>query len=112
MGTEACRTCGGDRVKTIIRRPVIKRCPFKDEIDAGELVITIPGEAPELHALAEQVDALAAEPVSHEEFTTRVSALLAPGAEVMTTWHTGPWSVEVREEVPARGDQVVREPDD
>jgi hypothetical protein len=83
-------------VITIIRRPVIKRCPFKDETDAGELVITFDGAAPELHDLAAQVDKLAAEPVSHEDFTSAVAALV-PGAHVATTWSTGPWSVEVTE---------------
>lgn len=81
---------------TTIRRPVIKRCPFVGETDAGELVITFPGEAPELHNLAGQVDALCAEPISHEEFTASVAAMV-PDAHVVTTWSTGPWSVEVRQ---------------
>ena len=81
---------------TTIRRPVIKRCPFKDETDAGELVITFPGDAPELHNLAVQVDELAAKPVTHEDFTAAVAEMV-PEARVVTTWHTGPWSVEVSE---------------
>jgi hypothetical protein len=92
----------------ILRRPVIKQCPFKDELDAGELIITIPYAAPELHQFAAQIDAVTARPVSHEDFTTAVARLL-PDAQIVTTWHTGPWSVEVREG--ALGDQVVREPD-
>ncbi len=80
---------------TVIRRPVIKTCPYKDETDAGELVIAFPGPAPELHDLAAQVDALCAKPVSHEDFTASAAALV-PGAQVTTTWNTGPWSVEVR----------------
>ena len=80
---------------TTIRRPVIKQCPFKDETDAGELVITFAGDAPELHGLAAKVDALNAEPVSHEDFTAAVAALV-PDARVVTTWNTGPWSVEVQ----------------
>jgi hypothetical protein len=94
---------------TILRRPVVKQCPFKDETDAGELVITVPGNAPELHALAAAVDAAASGRVSHEDFTRRVAALLPPGSEAVTTWRTGPWSVEVREV--SSSDQVVREPD-
>lgn len=81
---------------TTLRRPVIKRCPFRDETDTGELVIVIDGEAPELHAFGAQVDKLAGEPVTHEQFTAAVADLL-PGAKVTTTWHTGPWSVEVCE---------------
>ena len=82
---------------TTLRRQVIKQCPYKDETDAGELVITIPGEAPELHDLAARVDAAAAGRVSHEEFTRKVTALCPPGSQVTTTWHTGPWRAEVRE---------------
>lgn len=80
-----------------LRRPVIKRCPFKDETDAGELVIVLPGDAPELHHLGEQIEALCAEPVTHEDFTRGVADMLGEGAQVTTTWHTGPWSVEVSE---------------
>lgn len=81
----------------ILRKPVVKQCPFKDETDTGELVITVPGDAPELHALAEAVDRAGAGAVTHEEFTRRVAALLPAGSQVVTTWRTGPWSVEVRE---------------
>jgi hypothetical protein len=84
-------------VITTIRRPVIKRCPFKDETDAGELVITFAGEAPELHALAAEIDALCAGPVSHEAFTKAVYALIPAASLVVTTWNTGPWSVEITE---------------
>lgn len=82
-------------MNTTIRRPVIKRCPFKDETDAGELVITFAGAAPELHDLGKLVDSLAAQEISHENFTSQLSAMLPPGASVVTTWHTGPWDVEV-----------------
>jgi len=88
-------------MRTTIRRPVIKLCPFKDETDAGELIIMFPGEAPELHALAAKVDALAAGPVSHEDFTSAVAALLPAGSQVATTWNTGPWSVRVEEDATA-----------
>ena len=81
---------------TTIRRPVIKRCPFKDETDAGELVITFDGEAPELHALAAAIDQLCQEPVTHEAFTAAVAELV-PDAKVTTTWSTGPWAAEVTE---------------
>jgi hypothetical protein len=86
---------------TTLRRPVIKRCPYKDETDAGELVIVISGElgeeVPELHALAQLIDTAAAEPVSHENFTQLVCEMLPPGSVVTTRWHTGPWDVECRE---------------
>jgi hypothetical protein len=78
-----------------LRRPVIKRCPFKDEADAGELMIVLPGDAPELHELGDEVDALCLKAVTHEDFTRAVAGILPEGARVTTTWHTGPWSVEV-----------------
>ncbi len=87
-----------------VRRPVIKRCPFKDETDAGELIITFQEDAPELHNLSEQIDKLCAEPVTHEDFTRGVLDMLGGEAAVVTRWHTGPWDVEVRE-----GD-LLREP--
>lgn len=83
-------------VTVTVRRPVVKRCPHRDEIDAGELEITFTGDAPELHSLAAHVDAAAGEPVTHEEFTRQIAALV-PGAHVTTRWSTGPWSVEVGE---------------
>lgn len=88
---------------TTLRRHITKRCPYKDEADAGELIIVIPGEAPELHELGDAVDLFAAKPIGHEDFTRLVTALLPAGSQVTTTWQTGPWSVEVR-------DAVLREP--
>ena len=89
----------------ILRRTVIKRCPFRDETDTGELVVTLPGDAPELHNLAEQVDQLCAEPVTHEDFTRGVADLLGGEAAITTRWRTGPWDVEVI------CGAVLREPD-
>lgn len=80
-----------------ITMPVIKLCPCKDEIDAGELAITRPDDSPELHNLAWDVYKLCAEPVTHEDFTRRVLALVPRPALVVTRWQTGPWSVECRE---------------
>jgi hypothetical protein len=82
-------------ITTTLRRQVIKQCPYKDETDVGELVIVIPDEAPELHNLAAAVDAITADPISHEAFTAEVADMLPPGSTVTTTWQTGPWSVEV-----------------
>lgn len=80
-----------------IRMPVIKLCPCVDEIDAGELMITLPGDAPELHDLAWKVHGLCAAPVTHEDFTRSVLDLLGGKGLVVTRWHTGPWEVECRE---------------
>lgn len=88
-----------------IRRHVQKPCPFKDETDAGELAITIYGDAPELHELGRNVDLLCSDPISHEDFTRAILLLLPEGAAVTTHWHTGPWTVEVSE-----GGAVLRDP--
>ena len=78
---------------TTIRRPVTKHCPFVPETDIGELIITIPGDAPELHELGERISQLMGVADTHEAFTRRVAELV-PGAQVVTRWHTGPWDVE------------------
>lgn len=86
---------------TTIRRSVAKQCPFKDETDAGELTITFTGDAPELHALDKEVNALTATPISHEDFTWQIATAAERAGMVMkvtTTWHTGAWSVEVTAE--------------
>ena len=92
---------------TIISRAVVKQCPYKDETDTGELVITMDGPAPELHDLALQVDRLIAVPVSHEDFTVAVAGLLPPGARVVTRWRTGPWRVEVRDASHLLRDNII-----
>jgi hypothetical protein len=79
---------------TTLTRQVVKRCPYKDETDVGEIAIVIGDEAPELHGLAADIDKLTVAPVSHEDFTWQVSRLL-PGAHVTTRWRTGPWAVTV-----------------
>jgi hypothetical protein len=80
---------------TTSRRPVIKQCPYKPETDFGELVITTAGPPSRLQALAEAIAAITARPVSHEDFTAAVAALLPAGARAASTWHTAGWEVEV-----------------
>jgi hypothetical protein len=80
---------------TIVRRSISKTCPYKNELDEGELEITFYGdEAPELHDLAARIDELCVTPISHERFTAAVISLV-PEAEVSTSWKTGPWLVTV-----------------
>lgn len=78
-----------------ITREVVKRCPHKDEVDRGGLAIRFDGDAPELHALARCVERLSAEPISHEDYTRGVVALLPPGSHVATVWQTAGWTVTV-----------------
>lgn len=85
-------------ITTTISRPVIKRCPHRDETDAGTLTITFQGEAPELHDLAKQIDDLSNRAVTHEAFTRSVAVLLTLAGHVVsvvTEWSTGSWMVEV-----------------
>lgn len=79
-----------------LKLPVVKRCPFTDERDSGMLTLVIPGKAPELHDLEVRVKTLTGTPVSHEDFTEKVAALMPPGTDVVTRWKTGSWEVEVR----------------
>ena len=80
-----------------VSRLMAKRCPYVDEIDLGTLTITAPADAPELHELEAQTDKIAAAPISHEEFTRQVAALLPPGSAATWITKTGKWDVEVRE---------------
>ena len=82
-------------VTVTLRRTVIKQCPYRVETDTGELVIVLDGDAPELHDLAIKADALCAEPITHEQFTERLAAILPAGARITTNWTTGPWDVQV-----------------
>lgn len=91
---------------TTLRTPVVKRCPFREEIDTGQLVITFPGEAPELHALGGQIAALEGREITHEAFTAAVAAVLPHGAVAVTTWNTGRFEVEVKED----GSALHRDP--
>jgi hypothetical protein len=77
--------------------PVIKHCPFVEEIDAGELEIIQREDAPELHNLAARVMDLCGEAMTHEDFTRGVLDLLGGEGLVVTRWHTGPWEVVCHE---------------
>ena len=80
-----------------VRWQLAKHCPYVDEIDVGTLTITCPRDAPELHALATDIRKISAEPVSHEEFTRQVEALLPSGSTVTWETQTGPFGVVVTE---------------
>lgn len=76
---------------------VRKRCPYKDEVDAGTLtlVLNVPeGDGPELHDLAAYLGSFSDHALSHEEFTRNI-CLDLPVIEAKTTWRTAGLSVEV-----------------
>ena len=82
-------------------RMVAHRCPHaNDDVDIGELEIELPDDAPELHALARQIDTFADVDITHEEYTRQIAKLLPTGARVHTTWRTGGWLVDCYEEAP------------
>lgn len=78
-------------------------CPFKDEIDNGEVTITWrpDGETFELHALAAYLRGYEQSPVSHEAITDRIQLDLSTtpgvtGVRVETTWLTAGFRVQVQ----------------
>lgn len=81
------------KMTTTITRQVVKRCPYKDEYDVGELVIRFDGPAPEIHDLVARIGKLTAYPITHEEFTSQVAALVL-GAHVVTRWQTAGCDVQ------------------
>jgi len=82
-------------VSVTLRRSVIKLCPFVNEVDRGELTLTVPDTAPELHALAESVCGFSDVRISHEDYTRQLHRMLPVGSTVVTRWKTADWDVEV-----------------
>lgn len=82
-----------------ITAPVVKRCPYADEIDHGTvtLVFTVPNgeDGPELHDCAKRLAGFAGSKISHEDFT-RALACLPDVIEVVTHWKTAGLDVECR----------------
>lgn len=75
---------------------VTKRCPYRDERDVGtvtlDLAVPVANDCMELYALAGAVEKVGEEPLSHEEYTRRLSKF-AGVVSVTTRWRTGPWEV-------------------
>lgn len=85
----------GRRLTVTFTRPVTKRCPYVEEVDIGTLSLTFHDqEAPEMYGMAAAIDALGAEPITHEAWTAAASALF-PTAEVASEWLTDVWTVTV-----------------
>lgn len=73
---------------------VVKRCPFKDEIDFGNVILTFKETAPELHYVADLIATYRDRQLSHEDFTNEMLAVLNPET-VVSTWTTAGFSVTV-----------------
>lgn len=67
--------------------PMVKQCPYVDEIDVGTVTFTWAGDAPDLHNVAANVQSWAAQKATHEEATRALADTW--GAQVETAWRTG-----------------------
>lgn len=74
--------------------PMVKRCPYHDELDVGTVAFTWDREAPDLHDVASSVVAFAEQEVTHEAATQHLAD--AWECEVRTTWTTAGMAVEVK----------------
>lgn len=86
-------------MRVTVRRAVTHRCPFVDEIDVGTIEASWSGDAVELHGFAHWLDAMAADKMSHEDYTYGVAEYLKTqggiGVAVATRWRTAGLDVEV-----------------
>lgn len=74
-------------IRTVVTGTVFKQCPFKDELDTGEVELTFEGDAPELHALAKLLASYRQVKMSHEDFTREMLAKTTAVA-AQSTWTT------------------------
>lgn len=80
-------------MRTVVTAPITHLCPHVDEVDVGTVTLTFDGPAPELHALARDLDSFHTKAITHEDLTERLAALY-PTATVVTTWATAGLTVE------------------
>lgn len=81
-----------------VTSPVIKRCPYVDEVDEGTVTLTFAvdvGDGPELHGLSRYLNGFANQSLSHEAFTRAVYHRTA-AVEVESTWTTAGMTVTAR----------------
>jgi NADPH-dependent 7-cyano-7-deazaguanine reductase QueF len=83
-----------------VEATVTKRCPFKDETDAGTVTVVwnSEGKTLELHSLREYLDGFGDVALSHEEFTDAVGAHLSSligDVQVWSEWETAGMKVRV-----------------
>lgn len=77
-------------MKVTVTADAAKFCPYMDEEDTGTLEMTFDvtaGDAPELHRLAQQLEAWSSQARSHEEFTRWV-AQSTGAVRVVSRWRT------------------------
>lgn len=74
-------------IRTTVTGAVFKQCPFKNELDSGEVELTFDGDAPELHGLAELLASYRQVKMSHEDFTREMLVKTA-AVSARSTWTT------------------------
>lgn len=80
-----------------VSAPVAKRCPYRDEVDRGVVILTFhvaDHDAPELHSLAANLRLWRDTAISHEAFTREVLTRTG-AASVSTNWSTADMEVTV-----------------
>lgn len=75
----------------VVRGPVKKLCPYRNEVDEGTVTVTFSvshrDDCRELHSLAGYLGSFEGASLSHEDFTRQVHADLA-ALSVESTWQT------------------------
>lgn len=90
-------------VRVTVQADAQHRCPFKDELDRGTVVVewtTAHGETLELHKLAALIARHVDVEISHEQWTAELMNAIREGAQVadlrvVSSWVTGGLLVEV-----------------
>lgn len=93
MSIEAVPSAPGVRVT--VNAPIRHLCPFKDEIDDGQLTLSwrTDHSTVELHSLRNFLGAFADAPISHEEVVSEIWGAMSRvggirSVSVHTTWRT------------------------
>ena len=86
-------------MRVTVERPLVHKCPHRDELDVGTVRASWDGDQVELHALAADLDEWAGVTVTHECVTELIADRLAEGGvenvEVVTQWTTAGMTVTV-----------------
>jgi NADPH-dependent 7-cyano-7-deazaguanine reductase QueF len=98
-------------VTMTVSAELVHRCPFRDEVDRGRVVITwtTAGSTLELHALASWLRGFADDVISHEALTSDIRDHLTAmdgitNVTVRTTWQTAGVTVDVVSGQPLDGE--------
>ena len=86
-------------MRVTVERPLVHKCPHRDELDVGTVRASWDGDQVELHALAAMLDEWAGVTATHECVTDEIALRLAmrgaENVEVVTQWTTAGMAVNV-----------------